>query len=307
MAADDEPSASKTLAGITLTDVRVHRGPGERRGSLLVIAGAHADLGAHLLVDGEVVIGRELGDLRLHDGRVSRRHVRVWDDGGRYYVEDLRSTNGSMLNGRVIERVAPLGDGDKVYVGNTVLKFTLVDDTEAAYHHRMERLAGSDPLTGLHAKHRFDSLLEEAIRSATLSGEPLWLLMMDMDGLKAINDRHGHPVGAHTIGEVGARIGRILGERGEACRFGGDEYCAFVARSSEPEVVALAEAIRAEVEQATFTHEAVQVRATISVGGAAVGPSTRTVAALLAAADRNLYRAKALGRNRVVVGGVDRG
>ena len=77
MAADDEPSASKTLAGITLTDVRVHRGPGERRGSLLVIAGAHADLGAHLLVDGEVVIGRELGDLRLHDGRVSRRHVRV--------------------------------------------------------------------------------------------------------------------------------------------------------------------------------------------------------------------------------------
>ena len=253
----DEPSANKTLSGVTLTDLRPHRAMGERRGSLLVIAGAPADLGAHCLIDGEALVGREFGDLKLRDGRVSRRHVRVAEVEGGYVVEDVGSTNGSTLNGQVLTSACALADGDKLYLGNTIIKFTLVDDTEATYLQRMERLAGSDPLTGLHAKHRFDSMLDEALRAARASDEPLWLMMMDLDGLKAINDAHGHRMGAHTIAVVGRRIGRLLLGRGEACRFGGDEFSAYLPQASAEEALACAESIRLVVCSEGVTLDAV--------------------------------------------------
>lgn len=303
---DDETGADldKTLGGTTLTDAHLPwlsklKGEQRRRGTLLVIAGAPADIGAHLLVHHEVRIGRDAGDLRLRDGRVSRRHVRVWEEEGSYFVEDVGSTNGSRLNGQLLERTRSLDDGDKIYLGNTVLKFTLVDETEAAYLARMEKLAGTDPLTGLHAKHRFDSMLEECLRTALLAEQQLCLLMMDMDGLKSINDAHGHQMGAHTISVVGKRIGEVLRGRGEACRFGGDEFCAYLPRMSEARARLVAEEIRLVVAEERFELGETTVTATISIGLAAAGPGRASPRSLLAAADEALYRAKAAGRNCV--------
>jgi len=304
MGRPDDPEwldPSKTLGSTTLTDIRLPTQTEQRlRGTLLVISGTPADLGVHLLVRGEVIVGRDFGQLKLRDGRVSRRHVRVWEEtDGRYMVEDMRSTNGTLLNGRALEVPTHVADGDKVYLGGTVLKFTLVDETEARYLERMERLAGTDPLTGLHAKHRFDSMLEEALRQARLSREPLCMMMMDMDGLKAINDRHGHRMGAHTIATVGKAIGEVLRGRGEACRFGGDEFSAYLPRLSEARCRLAAEEIRLVVEDGVYELDGAQVNATISIGMAFHDESITSVGALVAAADQALYRAKAAGRNCV--------
>ncbi len=297
---DPDWDSGKTLGSTTLTDIRLPLTGEERReGTLLVIAGTSADLGAHLVVRGEAVVGRDLGHLKLRDGRVSRRHVRVWSDEGRYFVEDMGSTNGSLLNGRALERPSPLGDGDRIYLGGTVLKFGLVDETEARYLERMERLAGTDPLTGLHAKHRFDSMAEEAMRQARLSREPLGLMMMDMDGLKSINDRHGHRMGAHTIATVGKAIGEVLLGKGEACRFGGDEFCAYLRSLSPARCRLAAEEIRLVVEDGVYELDGAQVAPTISIGLAFLGDDTPTLGALVAKADEALYRAKGAGRNQV--------
>jgi two-component system, cell cycle response regulator len=220
----------------------------------------------------------------------------VWEDEGSYYVEDLGSSNGSLLNGRVIERATSIGDGDKIYVGNSVVKFTLVDETEVVFMARMERLAGTDPLTGLHAKHRFDSMLDEHLRS---DARPLCLMMMDLDGLKAINDAHGHRMGAHTISLVGRAIGDILGARGEACRFGGDEFCAYLPGLSMQRAKLVAEEIRLTVEESTYTLDEASTQATISIGCARREQGTDTRSRLVALADQALYRAKNAGRNRV--------
>lgn len=268
-----------------------------RTGSLVVIAGAAADVGTHLVVGDEVVIGRVGANLVLRDGRISRRHARVWRDGARWLVEDLGSTNGTALNGRAIERPTPLGDGDKVYLGSTVVKFTLVDETEARYLEQMARLAGTDPLTGLHAKHRFDSMLEEALRTSRLGAAPLGLLVMDLDGLKRVNDTHGHRFGAHAIAVVGGEIGRALEGRGEACRFGGDEFCAYLPLDHAA-ARAVADDLRARVQALSCELDGVDVRVTISIGLAMRDGETE-VAPLMAAADAALYRAKAAGRNRV--------
>jgi len=270
-----------------------------RHGSLLVIAGAPADVGTHVLVEDQVVIGREPRGLQLRDGRISRQHCMVRKIELGWETADMGSTNGSKLNG--VRLVAPtvLHDGDKIQLGETVIKFTLVDHTEARYLEHMERLAGHDELTGLNAKHRFDSMLAEAFRSARATHSALAMLMMDMDGLKAINDKHGHLMGAHTIGEVGRILARFLRGHGEASRFGGDEFCAFLPGTDDEIATAMAERIRKRVERTPFERNDVMVHASISIGVASLNADMMSPSALVAAADAALYRAKAKGRNCV--------
>ncbi len=270
-------------------------------GSLLVIAGAPADVGTHVVIEDEVVVGRMTTGLQLRDGQTSRRHCSVlFDrDGDRYLVRDLGSTNGTRLDGERLKGERPLEAGAKIFLGQTVLKFTLVDETEARYLRRMERLAGTDPLTGLHAKHRFDSMLAESLRMCRAARTPLAALMMDMDGLKAINDRHGHRMGAHTIAEVGQLLGRVLSGSGEACRFGGDEFCAFLPGAGVADAARIAEQFRRAVEAACFELEGTVVKATISIGVAEAGEAAANLDQLVAAADKALYRAKEKGRNCV--------
>jgi diguanylate cyclase (GGDEF)-like protein len=211
-------------------------------------------------------------------------------------IEDLGSTNGTSVNGRRIDRPTPLANGDKILVGDSVLRFAVVDETEAAFFAKMDRLASTDPLTGLPAKHRFDSMLEEELRASHLNDSELAVLMMDLDGLKAINDVHGHAMGANTVAVVGRAIGELLSGRGEACRFGGDEFCAYLPGHSSEDAMAVAHAICERIRATASTLGGVTVHATISIGVAA-RTDEQTLGELVSAADRALYRAKANGRN----------
>jgi diguanylate cyclase (GGDEF)-like protein len=269
-----------------------------RCASLVVIAGAPADIGTHVLVQREVVIGRVGAGLVLRDGRISRRHARVWEDDQSWWVEDLGSTNGTTLEGRPLVQRAPIGDGARVCLGATIVKFSLVDQTEADYLDQMAKLAGTDPLTGLHATHRFDHLLAEAVRAAEATRSSLAVLMMDLDGLKPINDRHGHRYGAHTIASVGEALGVAITGRGEACRFGGDEFCVFMPMADEERAQSFAESFRQQVQSLQIHLDGVSVQVTISIG-LAVRHAPDDPSALMVAADEALYRAKAAGRNRV--------
>ena len=272
---------------------------GKHRGSLLIIDGTRADLGSHVTVENEMIIGRETKGLQLRDRKCSRRHAVVSHREDNYVIRDLGSTNGTFLNGVPLQNEQPLCDGDKIVLGQTVIKFNLVDETEADYLKQVEQLVTTDDLTGLLAKHRFDAALEEAMQAARSAGAPLGVLMMDMDGLKAINDRHGHQVGAFTISQVGMLIGRILEGKGEACRFGGDEFSAFLPRHGMTETTAVAEQIRHEVEVAQISYGLIRVNARISIGVATLPGNVHDVEGLLSLADHALYRAKAKGRNVV--------
>ncbi len=269
------------------------------RGSLLVLRGAAADIGTHLVVSDTVTFGRDPEQILLRDPEVSRRHASVEPADGLYWLRDLGSTNGTGLNGSPVTEPELLRDGDRIRIGGTVIKFTLVDPAEAAVLERMAALAGTDPLTGLMAKHRFDAMLVEGFTSAKADGAPLSLLMLDMDGLKAINTAHGHPVGAHTIAEVGRLIGRVVGLHGEACRFGGDEFSVQLPGAPLAVAMRVGERIRQAVEDESFTHGEATVTPTISVGVAEVTEPMDSVRQLVGAADLALYRAKDAGRNCV--------
>lgn len=275
--------------------------PGRPKQAFLSVIHSRADIGQHHFVDGPTLIGRHPScRLALHDLKVSGRHATITPQGpGQFLLEDLRSTNGTYVNGNRIEAGQILHDGDKICLGATVIRFSLADDLDIHFHSEVATLVGTDPLTGLPSKRRFDDQLDYALQSASRSQQPLALLMMDMDGVKQINDQHGHLFGAHVIKETGRLIARELDSKGRACRFGGDEFSAFVPRHDTAGAAAVGERIRQAVESAGMVMQGIPLRPTISIGVASYPQINGDILQLISAADAALYRAKAKGKNCV--------
>ena len=268
-----------------------------RRPMLVVVVGA--DVGRRARISNGFTIGRVPGhDLVISDPRVSSNHCRVEDRGDDWVIVDLGSTNGVRVNGERVKEKA-LKPFDKVELGDTVLRFELQDAADQAYDEAVQRLLHVDDLTGLYVRRRFDPELDQLLRDAAVAGDPVGLLVMDLDGLKAINDANGHLFGAYVISECGKVIGRQLPPGGIAARFGGDEYVA-AARGLDVEgAMALAERIRTAVAEHAFVREGVELHPGISIGVAAAPEHGRTREALFGRADAALYDAKRAGKNTV--------
>jgi len=270
---------------------------------LIVLQGD--DIGRrYLLNERSLVIGRHPRRAQLllaGDLEVSSSHANVQRVAGRFVVTDLASTNGTLVNGRPLAANEPtqMNDGDRLFVGRTVLKFTFQDQLEEDFHVHVERAMNIDELTGLVVNRAFDRLLKFALTAALETGAPLSVLMMDMDGLKQINDTHGHHVGASTIAQVGRLLDTLVNPRGCATRFGGDEFTAFLEGCDRARALEIAEEIRAAVEDHHFEIGGVVVHPTISIGVASVPEDGRQAAEVVRAADAALYRAKGAGRNCV--------
>jgi diguanylate cyclase (GGDEF)-like protein len=157
-----------------------------------------------------------------------------------------------------------------------------------------------DDLTGLPVQRVFQGRFHEALMSCMRRSRPMTVFMMDMDGLKRINDSHGHLVGAHTIATVGRRLGALIGRAGGVVsRFGGDEFSAYVPNADLEQGLQLGEGMRAAVANEAIERGAVTVQPTISIGLAVFPVDGQLAEQLTRKADEALYRAKAAGRNRV--------
>jgi diguanylate cyclase (GGDEF)-like protein len=124
--------------------------------------------------------------------------------------------------------------------------------------------------------------------------------MMDLDGLKKVNDNHGHPVGAFIISEAGRLIGEIVSAKGQACRYGGDEFIAYL-DAEKSATLEVAEAIRKAIGGHAFSKDGLEHRVTISIGVASFPDDGKSLEAMTKAADEALYRAKHKGRDAVSV------
>lgn len=262
--------------------------------ALVVLSGP--ELGQRTVLDRSLLIGRDPGvELVLSDALVSYHHALVEDRGDSFTLVDLGSTNGTLLNGAPV-REAALKPGDRIVIGNTVLGLELED---REYGAMVERLLNIDDLSGLYVRRKFDAELATQFEAARQHATSLALLVMDLDGVKAINDAHGHLFGAYVIGESGRVIGTELGARGMAARFGGDEYVAALPGLTAAEAEPVAERIRQAIAAHHFEREAIVLRPGISIGVAAYPEDAATPQELFEAADRAMYRAKQAGKNRV--------
>jgi diguanylate cyclase (GGDEF)-like protein len=179
---------------------------------------------------------------------------------------------------------------------------------------RLRALATTDDLTGLHNLRSFEAHLASIVRAARLTATPVSLLVLDVDRLKSLNDRHGHLAGAEAVREVGRIIAETVPPDAIACRYGGDEFVIALPRCGDAEAREIAGSLRYRVHAAAPTLAGIQFGTgtlSISVGVASrqlfrsVHRSTlgdvETGEALFLAADTALYAAKRSGRNYVSV------
>src|SRR5919199_5192168 len=274
----------------------------DERPHLIVLQGP--SLGDFFALDEDaLVLGSDpfKADVVVRDVEVEPRHAEISrEPGGRYFIRDLGTGEGTAVNDEALVEDRPLSDGDRIFLGDSVLEFSHGDPVRADFHGALHRLVSRDYLTGLLAKNRFDEEFEHHLETTSAEGRPLSVLMADIDNLKKMNDAHGHLLGEYVVGEVGRIIGELQGEEGrQATRFGGDEYQALLPGVSKDEALEVAEGIRRRVEGHPFEHGGVSPRPTLSLGVATYPEDGETRAALTRAADEALYRAKRSGGNSV--------
>jgi diguanylate cyclase (GGDEF)-like protein len=273
-----------------------------RMGSLLLVQGAEVDLGRHMLCDHPIIIGRdERVDFSLNDGSISRAHCSVERDPSQdgYVVVDLDSTNGTRLNGKTVHDRVPLETGDKIFLGSSVLRFSYSDSVDVQYHSKVEELVQTDGLTGLDTKRQYDAVFGVLATRGRVDNSKVTVIVTDLDGLKAINDEHGHEMGSFAITETADCIREVLGEYGHLARFGGDEFVCCFPGLEHSRAMELAEQLRAAVDAHKFIRNGVEVHPTLSVGVSTFPDHVSDPDQLFKVADDALYRAKRAGKNRV--------
>lgn len=162
---------------------------------------------------------------------------------------------------------------------------------------QLDELSRIDMLTGLHIRRHWQEIARRTQQRHQQEGMPAALIMLDVDDFKGANDRHGHAFGDEVLRAVGRAIRKHVDGRGEAGRYGGDEFGIVLPGVDGEAARGVAEAIRTEVESTRFD-DAPDARITISLGLADACADCATLEQWLLHADTALYRAKRAGRNR---------
>ena len=165
---------------------------------------------------------------------------------------------------------------------------------------RLETAAVTDPLTGLLNRRGFEGVMTTELERARRHGRPLALVVGDIDHFKSINDSLGHLAGDTALERVGGILAEAVRRLDTIARIGGEEFALVLPDADEQAAFVLAERLRRDV-QGAFGGDLAPM--TMSFGVAAYPKDAGGAERLLQAADRALYLAKELGRNRVVVYG----
>jgi diguanylate cyclase (GGDEF)-like protein len=168
----------------------------------------------------------------------------------------------------------------------------------------LDRLTVVDGLTHVANRRGFDHVLDLEWRRAVRAAMPLSLLLVDVDGFKAINDARGHQYGDACLRDIAAALADAVRRASDmVARYGGEEFAVILPATPSEAALAMAELLRARVEALRLPHGGSSVSAfvTVSAGVATTVPTVKdSPASLVSDADGALYLAKANGRNRVV-------
>ncbi|GAB0109017.1 hypothetical protein PA7559_02840 [Pseudoalteromonas distincta] len=167
------------------------------------------------------------------------------------------------------------------------------EGSRSHFSKRLKSLALLDPLTGagnrLSMNHFFEIELQDKSQ--------LYLFLLDLDFFKQVNDKHGHGVGDRVLIEVATLLRVSLG-RGYVFRVGGEEFALFCSFESEQQALDAAEGIRAHIEKTCFDIDGLVINITTSIGVVRF-KNTNTLEDFVNQADKQLYKAKQFGRNKV--------
>lgn len=164
---------------------------------------------------------------------------------------------------------------------------------------RFQEMSIRDALTGIYNRHWINTEMPAVIKRCK-GRISLGVMILDLDFFKNINDTYGHLFGDMVLKKIADILKDVVGERGNVCRWGGEEFAVLVENVGKEEAVELAESIREAVENSPFEDDGEEVRLTVSVGVTSMVPKAdMRPGFLIDCADHALYEAKNSGRNQV--------
>jgi two-component system, cell cycle response regulator len=276
----------------------------ESHPALLLLSGIEAGR-SFRLENGDNVIGRgDEAQVVLKDDGVSRQHAVIQITDGVATVRDLGSTNGTRRNGQAVEPGGdPLTAGDVLLFGPALAaRFTAQDPIVENLQRKLFDASVHDPLTGAYNKRYLIERFEQEFGFAERHKRPLAVLIYDIDHFKQINDRFGHQMGDRVLCDVAQYVGGRIRKEDLHARWGGEEFVVLMRETRlEPSRV-LADRLLAGVRALPFSTAAGPFKITVSIG--ITSSDSREFASsmeLFIRADKMLYRAKELGRDRIVI------
>ncbi len=198
--------------------------------------------------------------------------------------------------------VRPLDPSELLARVRTQIKRSRYNDSLRDSVQQTMEMAIKDSLTGLNNRRYFDGHFSSAFEKAQTSGQPLSLLIVDIDHFKQVNDIHGHDAGDDVLRQFAARIGKNVRNLDMACRYGGEEFVLLMPDTDIHLATVVAERTRREIAAHPFIiHGGTkQITITVSVGASTLDGIEDTRDAMMKRADVALYHAKRNGRNQVV-------
>jgi len=185
----------------------------------------------------------------------------------------------------------------KLVTGRLRAEITQREKAELELVHR----ANTDPLTKIGNRRHFEEQAGAEFRRSQRSHEPLSLMIIDVDHFKWINDTHGHPVGDDVLRQLSSLLDEHVRRVDSVGRLGGEEFAVLMPGADRARAEEAAERLRAHVSSLALDLPSGIVRLTVSIGVTECDVWTEDLAVGLARADEALYRAKADGRDRVVL------
>lgn len=181
------------------------------------------------------------------------------------------------------------------------LKVRTIEDQIGKLFREFQRLADTDPLTQLPNRRYLEVAGSRELSRAQRTGEPLAVLLLDIDWFKQINDQYGHEVGDQVLAGFAKLLRKQLRHHDILVRYGGDEFVAVLPATNGSQARHVAEKLRHVVSETPFDIPDGRVTFTMSIGIALWDPSQPSLDATIRLADRALYRSKQKGRNRTTV------
>ena len=166
--------------------------------------------------------------------------------------------------------------------------------------HRLNEQATHDALTGLHNRHFLGNAFDKALARCRQDNLPLAVVLIDVDHFKQVNDVYGHLAGDEVLRQLARRLDSSARASDVVCRYGGEEFLLLLVGMDLQGALSRADALRQQVEHKGIDWESTVLHVTVSAGVALFPTHGTHPDALIQAADLALYRAKSLGRNRVM-------
>ena len=176
---------------------------------------------------------------------------------------------------------------------------TLLEENNRKF---LDQMAHTDALTSLHNRRYFDQLAEHYLSTIKDQKASLFLLLLDVDHFKRINDGYGHDIGDEILKNISKITLEHTRDSDILARFGGEEFIMLLPYTTEPEAYMIAQRLRRTIAEHDFIiNNELMIKTSISIGVAEFLPERHTLRSLTKCADMALYTAKQQGRNRVVM------